>query len=93
MQMTGAWGWRNTDADGYPQNIPSGTWYSFPAGGECHGRGGPSKGACSWTRQPVAKVVRGAALIAAGWNTSNSTSSPDYHSWSPSQEQVRHNAA
>ena len=80
--------------------MPSGMWYSFPAGAECHPQSDDgyargidrSTGACSWTRHPVAKVVRGAALIAAGWNTSNSTSVPDNHQWSPAREQVQHNA-
>ena len=51
-----------------------------------------SSSKCSWARYPDAKVVRGSALIAAGWNTSNSTSVKDYHQWSPAREQVLHNA-
>jgi hypothetical protein len=95
----GAWQWGPTGADGYPQNVPSGTWYSFPAGGECRdptakdwmepvGNGS----SCSWGAAHLTKVVKGSQLIRAGWNTSNSTSVPDYHSWSPAYEQVLGNA-
>eukprot|EP01043_Picozoa_sp_COSAG02_P007192 COSAG02_NODE_212_length_28729_cov_45.980196_3_plen_557_part_00 len=95
----GAWQWGPTGADGYPQNIPSGTWYSFPADAEC--RDPASKdwleplwngSSCSWAAAHLTKVVRGSQLIRAGWNTSNSTSVPDYHSWSPAHEQVLGNA-
>jgi hypothetical protein len=111
----GAWGWGPTGVDGYPQNIPAGMWYSFPAGAECTSSpdqllslqdeetasgvaqqeavsSSDSSSKCSWARYPDAKVVRGSALIAAGWNTSNSTSVKDYHQWSPAREQVLHNA-
>lgn len=97
----GAWNWGPTGADGYPQNEPSGTWYSFPAGGECRARTSVGKdwlepvgerSSCSWATDPLAKVLRGSQLIKAGWNTSNSTSVPDYHSWSPAHAQVVGNA-
>ena len=88
--MLAAWGWAATGVSGYPENQPCGEWYSFPAGAEC--RAPHPHAGCTWTRHPVAKVVRGSSLIAAGWNTSNSTSVANYHEWSPSRSQVDHNA-
>jgi len=61
----------------YAKRTPCGPWISHPRGGSCLSPDPSSPrdmaaGACTWERQPAARVVFGDRLLASGWDRSSS---------------------
>ena len=53
-----------------PVNIPFGEWFSLPVAGQCAEGAQLGTAGCTWLREPEAYFLRGADLLAQGWNMS-----------------------